>query len=270
MGILNVTPDSFYDGGRFDESLQAQVDQVGKMLTEGAKIIDIGGQSTRPGSVDVGFSEERDRVVRSLSVLAKAVPEAKFSIDTYRAKVAEEAIRAGATMINDVSGGRYDEAMFDTVARLQVPYVVMHVQGTPATMQQSPTYSDVVAEVYADLANAITRLRDSNVNDIIIDPGFGFGKKDDHNFTLLSRLQDFRFLKRPILVGLSRKSMICRTLNVTPSHALNGTTALNMTALLKGASILRVHDVSAAVEVVRLFESVSKNDIYALPEVPFA
>lgn len=270
MGILNVTPDSFFDGGRFDESLQAQVDHVGSMLEAGAKIIDIGGQSTRPGSEDVGASAEQDRVVGSLQVLAKAFPTAKFSVDTYRASVAKAAVEAGATMINDISGGRFDSEMFSTVAQLQVPYAAMHIQGTPQSMQQSPTYEDVVAEVYAELANSVTTLRDLGVNDILIDPGFGFGKTDEHNFTLLARLQDFRFIKRPILVGLSRKSMICRTLGVKPVEALNGTSALNMTALQRGANILRVHDVSAAIEVVKLYQAVAKHDIYALQEVPFA
>ncbi len=251
MGILNLTPDSFFADSRhkiIDELLRS----CEKMLTDGADILDIGGVSTRPGADAVGEEEELERVIPAIEAIAKRFPEAFLSIDTYRAKVAMEAVGAGVGLVNDVSAGRFDAEMYTTVAQLQVPYILMHMQGTPATMQQNPKYENVVLEVLDYLVAEVSKLRELGVNDIILDPGFGFGKTVEHNFQLLQGLDALNLTGLPILAGLSRKSMICRTLNVKPTDALNGTTALNTIALLRGAKILRVHDVKEAVECVKL------------------
>jgi dihydropteroate synthase len=268
MGILNVTPDSFYDGGRFDESLQKQTDQVAKMLAEGAAIIDVGGASSKPRAKPVSPQEEIDRVIPVLEVLAKAHPEAFFSIDTYHSAVAKTAIEAGAHIINDISSGQLDDQMFKTVADLKVPYIGMHMQGNPQTMQDAPSYEDVVQEVYAALANTAYELNSLGLVDIVIDPGFGFGKTTEHNFEMLARLSEFRFLNRPILVGFSRKSMIYKTLGTTAAEALNGTTALHMAALERGANILRVHDVREAAETLKLYLAINAQNPNPLNEVP--
>ncbi len=251
MGILNLTPDSFFADSRHkivDELLLS----CEKMLTDGADILDIGGVSTRPGAEAVGEEEELERVIPAIEAIAKRFPEAFLSIDTYRAKVAMEAVGAGVGLVNDVSAGRFDAEMYTTVAQLKVPYILMHMQGTPATMQQNPQYENVVLEVLDYLVAEVSKLRELGVNDIILDPGFGFGKTVEHNFQLLQGLDALNVTGLPILAGLSRKSMICRTLNVKPTDARNGTTALNTIALLRGAKILRVHDVKEAVECVKL------------------
>lgn len=269
MGILNVTPDSFYDGGRFDESRQAQTDQAAKMLAEGAAIIDIGGASSKPRAVPVSVQEELDRVIPVVEVLAKAHPEAFLSIDTYQSAVAKTAIEAGAHIVNDISSGNLDANMFQTVASLNVPYIGMHMQGTPATMQDAPSYDDVVQEVYAGLAKTVHELNTLGVIDIVIDPGFGFGKTVEHNYEILARFAEFRFLNRPLLAGLSRKSMIYKTLGTTAEKALNGTTALHMAALERGANILRVHDVKQAVETRDLYLAMEAQNPQPLASVPF-
>jgi dihydropteroate synthase len=251
MGILNVTPDSFYDGGKATDSEPA-VHHAEKMINEGAAIIDVGGQSTRPGATIISAEEEWNRIKNTLTILCGKFPDTIFSIDTFYSDVAEKAVAVGAGIINDVSGGNMDEKMFDTVARLKVPYILMHMKGSPQTMQQDPAYENVVKEIMDFFVERIQKLSALGVSDIIIDPGFGFGKSLDHNFELLSHLPAFKIIGRPILVGFSRKSMVNKVIGTKPEDALNGTTVLNTIALQNGASILRVHDVKEAVEVLKL------------------
>jgi len=261
MGIINVTEDSFYRGSRFtaDEEIVAI---AGKMLEDGADILDIGGCSTRPGAMEVPEETEKKRVCRAVELILGRYPEATLSVDTYRATVAGEAvINCGAGIINDISGGEMDNKMFPLVIRLNVPYIMMHMQGTPQTMQSDPHYNDVVSAILFWFGQRIAQLQHAGVKDIILDPGFGFGKTAGHNFEILRRMDEFQIAGLPLLAGLSRKSMIWRTLNITPDDALNGTSALNMTALMKGASILRVHDVREAKEVVTLFEKIYPDGI---------
>lgn len=253
MGILNVTPDSFFDGGQFT-SLDAILLQTEKMLREGASIIDVGGMSSRPGAQLVDETEELKRVLPVVELIAKEFPETVISIDTVRSEVARLGVEAGARIVNDISAGRFDAKMYETVASLQVPYVLMHMQGEPQTMQSQPRYENVVREVLDFFIREISRLRQAGVTDIILDPGFGFGKTVEHNYQLLKNLHLFRITELPVLAGISRKSMICKVLGVTPDKALNGTTALHLVALQQGAKILRVHDVKEAVEVIRLWE----------------
>jgi dihydropteroate synthase len=250
MGILNVTDDSFYKGSRVD--LPAAIDMAGTMLEAGATFLDIGGQSTRPGAPEV--SNEADRVLPVIEGIKKAWPEAALSIDTYHAHIAKMAVEAGAVLVNDISAGRMDENMLSTVAALKVPYIAMHMQGTPLTMQAHPTYVDVTREVIQYLAEAAEKARNAGIKDVLVDPGFGFGKNKKHNYALLKNLDALQILQRPVVVGLSRKSLIYRTLEVTPGEALNGTTVLHTLALIKGAHILRVHDVKEAMEAIRLLE----------------
>lgn len=254
MGIINITNDSFYSGSRFiadDEILSV----ASGMLEDGADILDIGGCSTRPGSEAVPEPVERERVCRATELIMKQFPDAVISVDTWRASVAEAAVKgSGAAIINDISGGVLDDGMFPTVIRLNVPYILMHMQGTPGTMQLDPHYDDVVADILSWFAKRIAPLREGGVKDIILDPGFGFGKSAFHNFEMLRRFSEFSAAGMPLLAGLSRKSMIWKTLGVTPELALNGTSALNMLALVNGAGILRVHDVHEARQVVTLFE----------------
>jgi dihydropteroate synthase len=252
MGILNVTPDSFYDASRV-QGKDTLLRQAGKMLEEGAAFLDIGGMSSRPGADLVPVEEELSRVVPALEALHREFPEALLSVDTVWARVAREAVAAGACMVNDISAGRLDPALYETVAALQVPYVLMHMQGTPRTMQRDPHYDDVVVEVLDFLIAELGKLRELGLHDVIVDPGFGFGKSLSHNYQLLRNLRALQILETPVLVGLSRKSMVTRLLGVTPQEALNGTTALHLAALQQGAGILRVHDVKEAVEVVRIF-----------------
>jgi len=261
MGIINVTEDSFYPGSRYtaDEEIVAI---AGKMLEDGADILDIGGCSTRPGAREVPEETEKQRVCRAVELILGRYPQATLSVDTYRATVAGEAvINSGADIINDISGGEMDNEMFPLVIRLNVPYIMMHMQGTPETMQSDPHYDDVVSDILFWFGQRIAQLQQAGVKDIILDPGFGFGKTAGHNFEMLRRMDEFHIANLPLLAGLSRKAMIWRTLNITPDDALNGTSALNMTALMKGASILRVHDVKEAKEVVTLFEKIYPDGI---------
>lgn len=252
MGILNATPDSFYNKGR-DSSPDALLANAEKMLRDGAAILDIGGASTKPGSALIDPGEEQDRILPVVAAIHRHFPEAWMSVDTYNASTAKAAIEAGASVINDISAGKFDKDMLLTVAALKVPYIAMHIQGTPETMQQDPQYDDVVTEVRRELAVISRQCEAVGIADIILDPGFGFGKTIRHNFQLLNQLDTFRVLGKPILAGLSRKSTIWKTLRTNADGALNGTTALNMVALQQGANILRVHDVKEAMEVVQLF-----------------
>lgn len=253
MGILNVTPDSFYAESRTqtEEAIAQRVEQI---MTEGADIIDIGAYSSRPGADDVSAEEEAKRLRMGLGIVRRLYPKVPVSVDTFRADVARMAVEeGGADIINDISGGMMDKNMFRTVARLGVPYILMHMQGTPDTMQKAPHYDDVRREVLLYLAERIDRLNQLGAKDIIIDPGFGFGKTLEHNYELMNHLEDFQELARPLLVGISRKSMIYKLLDGTPQTALNGTTVLNTLSLVKGAHILRVHDVREAVEAKHIF-----------------
>jgi len=254
MGILNVTPDSFFDGGRYTDEVSI-LKQAEKMLAEGAAILDLGGASSRPGAAEVSEKEELERIIPVIEVIKSHFSEVIISIDTCRAGVAKAAVGAGASMVNDISGGQFDAKMFETVAGLGVPYILMHIQGTPDTMQQNPHYEDVVTEVLDFFIEKIEKLRTLGVKDIVLDPGFGFGKTVEHNFQLLKNLHIFGSgTGLPVLAGISRKSMICKVLKVNPEHALNGTTALHIVALQQGAKILRAHDVREAVEVIKLWE----------------
>ncbi len=252
MGILNITPDSFYDGGkiRSDEDVLKRVEQ---MLAEGAAIIDVGAVSTRPGADEVSQAEERQRLLPVIQRIKKHFPESILSIDTYRSEIAREAIQAGGHIINDISSGNMDPEMPATIAELKVPYIMMHMQGTPATMQIDPQYSDVVEEIFTFFRGKVNMLKQLGVyQNIIIDPGFGFGKTVEHNFLLLKHLERFCSLGFPVMAGISRKSMVNRVLKTKPDNALNGTTALHVIALMNGASILRVHDVKEAAEAIKL------------------
>ena len=258
MGIVNLTPDSFFEGSRAQTDMQV-AERVRLLLTEGADILDVGAYSSRPGADDLPVEEEMRRLREGLSVLRKEAPNAIVSVDTFRADVTKMCIQEyGVAIINDISGGDLDSNMFSTIARAHVPYIIMHMQGTPHNMQQAPYYEDVLKEVMLHLADKVKTLQDMKVNDIILDPGFGFGKTQAHNFELLAHLNEFDIFQLPLLVGVSRKSMIYKTLGITPAEALNGTTALHTIALSKGANILRVHDVKEAVETIRLWQNVEQ------------
>lgn len=258
MGILNLTPDSFFDGGKFTD-IRRMLHHAAEMVKKGATIIDIGSQSTRPGAKLISEKEEIKRLIQPLEILLKKFPEMIFSVDTFRSSVAKAAVEAGAHIINDISGGTMDKKMFKTAGKLYVPYILMHIKGTPQTMQKNPRYSNVVTEVIDFLQKRIYRLRNEGVKDIIVDPGFGFGKTLEHNLTLLNHLSEIRLITGcPLLAGISRKSMINKILGTTPAEALNGTTVMNTIALLKGADILRVHDVKEAVEAVKIYQSMLK------------
>lgn len=252
MGILNATPDSFYNKGK-DNDIASLLRHAEQMLNEGAAILDVGGASTRPGAELISADEELQRVLPVIEALTKQFPDAWLSVDTYNAATARAAIEAGASIINDVSSGALDENMLAIVAALKVPYIAMHMRGLPKTMQQDPQYDDVVYEVRDYLRKVCDNCVALGITDIIIDPGFGFGKTLEHNFALLNELATLRILGRPVLAGISRKGMVWKTLGTTPEQALNGTTALHMAALQQGANILRVHDVKEAMEVVRLW-----------------
>ena len=257
MGIINATPNSFYEG-HLHGGTEGILDIAAAMLTAGAGILDIGGQSTRPGSSRIDSEEEMQRVLPVITAIHQRFPEALISIDTYYSKVAAAAVAAGACMVNDISAGNMDEAMIPVVASLQVPYICMHMKGKPQTMQQQPHYDDVVKEVLDFFIYKIDVCKRAGIKDIIIDPGFGFGKTIPHNFQLLSNLAVFKILERPILAGISRKGTIYKTLNIDVTEALNGTTVLNTLALHNGANILRVHDVKEAKEVVLLMQEYKK------------
>ena len=254
MGILNVTPDSFYSGSRkqTEDEIESRVRQI---IGEGASIIDIGAYSSRPNADDVSPSEEMERLRKGLSVIQRVAPNAIVSVDTFRADVAKMCVEEyGVGIVNDISGGMLDKDMFTTVAKLGIPYILMHMQGTPQNMQQNPHYDDVVKEVFMYFAEKVQRLRDLGVKDIILDPGYGFGKTVDHNYELMNHQEELLEFELPLLVGISRKSMIYKALGITADEALNGTSVLNTISLLKGANILRVHDVATCVEVVNLIQ----------------
>ncbi|GAB4018460.1 dihydropteroate synthase [Spirosoma koreense] len=260
MGILNVTPDSFFSGSRLAGNrpvAEVASEVAQKMLNDGATFLDVGGYSTRPGAAEVSPAEEADRVLPVIEAILTYFPDALLSVDTFRASVARQAVEAGAALINDVAGGTLDPAMFGTVAELKVPYVLMHLRGTPQTMQSLATYQNVVTEVIDELGLRLAELRSLGVNDIILDPGFGFAKTPTQNFALLSRLDALALFDEPLLIGLSRKTTIWKTLGINADEALNGTTVLNTIALQKGASILRVHDVREAVEAVKLTQQLT-------------
>lgn len=259
MGILNVTPDSFYSDSRTPDEAHI-TDRVRQMMDEGADMIDIGGYSSRPGADDVTPEEEMDRLRRGLRIVRKLYPEVPVSVDTFRADVARMCIEEeGADIINDISGGMMDRQMFRTVARLGVPYILMHMQGTPDTMQVAPHYDNLRREVMLYFAERIDRLCQMGAKDIIVDPGFGFGKTLEHNYELMNHLEDFAVFNLPLLVGISRKSMIYKLTGGTPQTSLNGTTVLNTISLVKGAHILRVHDVKAAAEAKRIYMAMKQN-----------
>ncbi|NOT51221.1 MAG: dihydropteroate synthase [Chitinophagaceae bacterium] len=256
MGIINITPDSFYRRSRFEGT--AILQQAEQMLKEGATILDIGGQSTRPGSERVSAEDEIKRVTGPVTEIHKNFPGAFISIDTYHAAVAKEAVAAGASIVNDISAGSMDKDMIKTVASLQVPYVLMHMKGTPETMQQEAKYDDVTKEVLDFFILKKEELQEAGITQVIIDPGFGFGKTIAQNFELLRNLSSFKMLNCPVMAGLSRKSTIYKTLTISPDEALNGTTVMNTIGLLNGAMILRVHDVKEAAQVIQLIEAYKK------------
>jgi dihydropteroate synthase len=256
MGILNITPDSFYSGSRLKDE-RAIKEAAQKMLEEGADFLDIGGYSSRPGAEDVSVEEEMKRVLTAVKYVLEECPRAIISVDTFRSQVARISVcEYGAHIINDISGGDADPGMSALIAEINIPYIIMHMKGTPGNMQNNPVYEDVVSDVLMWFGQKVTRLMAAGVKDIIIDPGFGFGKTAEHNFALLRRLNELSFAGLPVMAGLSRKSMIWKTLEISPSEALNGTSVLNTMALMNGADILRVHDVKEAVEAVKLFSKV--------------
>lgn len=256
MGILNITPDSFYTDSR-TATEDALLQKAGQMLEAGAVLLDIGGQSTRPGSTKISSAEEALRVIPAIAAVHRAFPDAFISVDTFYSDVAREAVAAGACIVNDISAGMMDQNMIDSVAALKVPYVLMHMKGTPQTMQQEAHYENVTREVLDFFIKQTALLQQKGIRDIIIDPGFGFAKTITHNFTLLKEFPVFRMLQAPLLLGISRKSFIWKTLGVTPDEALNGSTAMHMAGLMGGAQILRVHDVKEAVETVKLYTSLT-------------
>ncbi|MBT7815730.1 MAG: dihydropteroate synthase [Polaribacter sp.] len=256
MGILNITPDSFFDGGKYKNESEI-LGQVEKMLFEGATFIDVGAYSSRPGAKHISEKQELQRIVPVIELLIKNFPEIIISIDTFRSAIARETIDAGAAIINDISGGKMDDNMFKTVANLRVPYILMHMLGTPQNMQLNPVYKDVIQEIISFFAEQIFKLHQLEINDIIIDVGFGFGKTISHNYEILKNLSLFKSLNAPILAGISRKSMLYKTLNISAKEALNATTSANTIALLNGANILRVHDVKEAMEAVKIVHQLS-------------
>lgn len=253
MGILNATPDSFYNLGR-DSDTDSILRNAERMLNEGAAILDIGGASTKPGSTIIAADEELKRVLPAIEALNNHFPEAWLSVDTYHSKVATEAVLAGASIINDVSSGSIDSNIIATVAQLQVPYIAMHMQGTPATMQQNPLYNNVTQDILDYLKEMVDKCEAAGIKDIIIDPGFGFGKTLEHNYELLRNMHTMHIIGKPVLAGISRKGMIWKVLDTNPDGALNGTTALHMVALQQGANILRAHDVKEATETIKLYK----------------
>lgn len=258
MGILNVTPDSFFDGGKYKDEIGI-LNQVETMLNHRATFIDIGGYSSRPNAADVGETEELNRVIPVIELILKHFPETLISIDTFRSNVAKQSIEAGAALVNDISAGQLDSNMLATVGKLSVPYIMMHMKGNPKTMQQQTQYDDLTKDIIAYFAERIAAAHQEKINDIIIDPGFGFSKTLDQNFQLLNQLELLQLIDQPILAGISRKSMIYKTLNSTSKEALNGTTALHMVVLQKGAKLLRVHDVKEAMECITLFNQLKSN-----------
>lgn len=260
MAIINLTPDSFYANSRCAD-LDTAMKRVDTVLSQGADMLDLGAYSTRPGAAEVSETEEWERLQPVLKAIRKKYPEVVISIDTFRSKVAEWSVDEGADIINDVSGGLLDNNMFKTVGKLQVPYILMHMRGTPATMQQFTSYNNLTADIITELSKAMQQLTTEGVHDVIIDPGFGFSKTLDQNYELFAHLTDFKIFEKPVLVGISRKSMIYKKFNITPEESLAGTTILNSFALEKGAAILRVHDVEEAVQAVEIYKSIyCRND----------
>jgi dihydropteroate synthase len=259
MGIINATPDSFYDGGK-TVVLKEILKQAESMLNEGATFIDIGGYSSRPGADDVSETEELQRVLPAIEAVIKEFPETLISVDSFRSKVAKSAVETGAAIVNDISGGTRDAEMLSTVSKLKVPFIAMHMRGTPQTMTQLTDYKNVTRDVLKYFSGRLAAARAAGINDIIVDPGFGFSKTREQSFELLNNLELFKHLEVPYLIGVSRKSLIYKTLETTAENALNGTTALHAIALLKGASILRVHDVKEAVECVKLLQFLSEQE----------
>lgn len=260
MGILNLTPDSFFDGGKCNHQ-DAILKQTEKMLKEGATIVDVGGMSSRPGAAVISPDEELNRVIPGIEAIVRAFPEAIISIDTIRARVARQAVAAGASIVNDISAGKLDLELYPAVAELGVPYILMHMQGRPENMQEAPAYQDVITEVYDFFVKEIAALRSLGIVDIILDPGFGFGKRVEDNYLLLKQMHAFQALDLPLLCGVSRKSMICKVLKKSPKDALNGTTALHVIALQQGAKLLRVHDVKEAMEAIRLWQQLEQTEL---------
>lgn len=254
MGILNTTPDSFFDGGS-SESINLVLEKIDKYLNDGANIIDIGGYSTKPNAKVISEQEEIDRTIPFIEAIVKNHPDIILSIDTFRGNVAKKAINAGASIINDVSGWELDDNMFDAIKELNVPYILMHMKGNPETMQEKTSYNDITLEVNEYFSQKIEKLKTAKVNDIILDPGFGFAKNLEQNYELFSKMEALGFNQFPLLVGISRKSMIYKLFNTTAQEALNGTSVLNMVALQKGAKILRVHDVKEAKETIKIFNA---------------
>jgi dihydropteroate synthase len=254
MGILNLTPDSFFEGSRVNQDEDSILHSTEKMIREGADFLDLGGYSTRPGAENISCEEEKKRVIPAVSLIKKYFPEILISVDTFRSQVAKAAVESGADLINDISSGNLDLTMLQTVSQLGVPYISMHMRGTPQTMQAQTEYANLIPEIIRYFSEKLDQFKKLGIKDVIIDPGFGFAKTKDQNFELLRELKTFKMLGMPILVGVSRKSMIYKSLDCQPSEALNGTTALHMFALLQGANILRVHDVKEAKETIQLFE----------------
>lgn len=259
MGILNITPDSFFDGGKYKTEKDILL-QTEKMLFDGATFIDVGAYSSRPGAKHITEEEELQRIIPVIKLIAKHFKEAIVSVDTFRSKVAKETVENGASIINDISGGKMDEQMFATIAALQVPYILMHMQGTPKNMQENPQYENITQELRTFFATQISKLRALQLNDVIIDVGFGFGKTTEHNFELLKNLSLFESLNVPILVGISRKSMLYKVLDIVPKEALNATTVANTIALLNGANILRVHEVKEAMETIKICQQIAQRE----------
>lgn len=256
MGIINVTPDSFYDGGA--TTLESQIiKQASLMLDQGATFLDLGGYSSRPGATDISQQLEINRVIPAIKAIIRAFPKTLISIDTFRSEVARQAVNAGACMVNDISAGKLDAQMLETIGDLQIPYCMMHMRGTPQTMKTLTDYKNITKEVLFYFSERVAAARTCNINDIIVDPGFGFAKTTDQNFELLNHLELFETLNLPVLAGVSRKSMVYKTLDISAKEALNGTTALHMVALQKGARILRVHDVQPATECIKLFKQLN-------------
>ena len=258
MGILNITPDSFFDGGKYSNTT-AILNRVEKMLSEGATFIDVGAYSSRPGAKHISEDEELERILPIIKLLINKFPDLLISVDTFRSKIAEQCISNGACIVNDISAGGFDSTMFSTIAKLQVPYIIMHMQGTQQNMHVKPTYDDVVKDVLYYFSKKINELRHLGVNDIITDVGFGFGKTVSQNYELLKNLDLFKSLDTPTLAGLSRKSMLFKPLEITQNEALNATTSANTIALLNGANILRVHDVKEALEAIKIVDLLNKN-----------
>ena len=256
MGILNVTPDSFYDGGKFLNS-DKYLMQVEKMLNDGATFIDIGGMTSKPGSKEIPVSEELSRVIKAVENVSNKFPKAIISVDTYRSEVAEESVNSGAQIINDISGGSFDNKMFNTIAKLNVPYIIMHINERPETMQQNPEYEDILFEIGYYFSKKVFKARAAGINDIIIDPGFGFGKELDDNYKILKNLNALMVENIPMMIGVSRKSMIYKKLKITSDKSLNGTTCVNTIGLIQGVNILRVHDVKEAKQCIDIVNSLN-------------